>query len=163
VVLEAVQRGIVTLAALRHEIEAGPRQGSARFRAAIDTAEQGAWSVPEADLAHAVALEPSLPEMWLNPDLSTADGTRLPRPDGWFDEVALAVQVHSLAHHGTPQTWDRTVTTDGFLVEQGVLVLGVTPRQIATDPRGVARRVRSAHAQAAARPRPAVVARRSRV
>jgi hypothetical protein len=158
VVLEAVQRRIVTVPALRHELEAGARRDSAQLRAALRAAEGGAWSVPESDLAVAVALEPALPPMWLNPDLLTADGRRLPRPDGWFDDVALAVQVHSLSHHGTPDSWDGTVTSDGLLVEHGVVVLGVTPRRIRTDPDAVVRRILAAYRSAAARPRPPVVA-----
>jgi hypothetical protein len=46
-VIEAVQRRIVTVEGLRHELECGPRGGSAQVRRAVDAAEVGAWSVPE--------------------------------------------------------------------------------------------------------------------
>lgn len=49
VVIEAVQRGICTIGALRHELESGPRRGSAGPRAALREAEAGIWSVPEGD------------------------------------------------------------------------------------------------------------------
>jgi hypothetical protein len=122
----------------------------------VSAAETSAWSVPEADLAAVVRAESRLPEVWLNPDLAAADGTSLPCPDGWFDDVALAVQVHSLRYHGSPQDWDATVMTDGLLVEHGIVVLGVTPHRLRTDPAAVLRRIVLAHGQAARRPRPAV-------
>jgi hypothetical protein len=94
VVLEAVERRLVRLDDLRNELEAGPRAGSARLRRAVEAAELGAWSVPEADLAASVRTSRALPAMWANPALRVGD-VRLPTPDGWFDDVGLCVQVHA--------------------------------------------------------------------
>ena len=157
IVLEAVQRHVVTLAELRHQLEIGPRPGSRSLRTALGEAEAGAWSIPEADLMRIVRASRVLPPMWANPILTTSAGRRLPRPDGCFDDVALAVQVHSQRHHAGELDWEATVSADGVFAEHGIALVAVTPRQIATDPEGVASRIERAHAQARRRPRPAVV------
>jgi hypothetical protein len=157
-VLEAVQRQIVTLGELRHQLETGPRQGSRALRDALREAEAGAWSVPEADLARLVRRSRVLPPMWANPMLTTSEGKRLPRPDGWFDDVALAVQVHSRRYHAGELDWEATVSTDGVFAEHGIALVAITPRQIAIDPDGVLSRVERAYEQARRRPRPDIVA-----
>jgi hypothetical protein len=158
VVLEAVQRRLVRLEDLRHELEAGPRAGSALLRGAVTAAERGAWSVPEAELGHLLRSSRVLPTAWFNPDLFAADGTRLPRPDAWLDDVAVALQVHSYLHHARPDQWDGTVMTAGILVEHGVVVVGLTPRAIRACPDAVLARMERAYEHARRRPRPDVLA-----
>jgi hypothetical protein len=99
-----------------------------------------------------------LPAMWANPTLTTSDGLRLPRPDGWLDDVGLAVQVHSKRYHAGELDWEATVSADGVFAEHGIALVAVTPRQIATDPEGVLARIERAYEHARRRPRPAVVA-----
>lgn len=159
VVLEAVQRGVADIEQIRQEVELGQRIGSALPRAALREAEAGAWSIPEADLLALLARSRLLPQIWANPSLIAADGHRLPRPDGWFDDVALAVQVHSRRFHSGELDWERTVMTDGVFAEYGIPVVAVTPRAIADDPGGVRRRVERAYRSAAQRPRTPVIAR----
>jgi hypothetical protein len=113
VVLEAVQRRLVRLHDVRNELEAGPRAGSARLRRAVEAAERGAWSAPEAELTALLEKSRLLPPAWLNPHLFTTDGVRLPTPDGWFDDVGLAVQVHSKRYHADELDWEKTVSGDG--------------------------------------------------
>ncbi len=158
VVLEAVQRHLVRLEDLRNELEAGPRAGSALLRRAVDAAEQGAWSVPEAELAALLDRARALPPAWLNPHLFAEDGVRLPTPDAWFDDVALAVQVHSKRYHAGDLDWDKTVSADGVYAEHGIALVAVTPRQIFTQPESVLRRIERTHQQAGRRPRPPVTA-----
>jgi hypothetical protein len=158
IVMEAVQRRLVRVEDVRHELEAGPRRGSTLLRDAVQDAEAGAWSVPEADLAGVVRRSRTLPPLWFNPDLVAADGTRLPRPDGWLDDVCLAIQVHSSTYHCDPDAWDATVMSDGVYAEHGIVVVAVTPRQIRVDPLGVLRRIEGAHLAARQRSRPAVTA-----
>ena len=100
-----------------------------------------------------------LPPMWANPRLEAPGGVRLPIPDGWFDDVALAIQVHSRRYHSSMTAWDATVTRDGIFAEHGIPVLAVTPSAIRDAPTETVRRIERAHVQAAARPRPAVLAR----
>jgi hypothetical protein len=159
IVCEAVERRLVTPAALRDEVECGPRTGSAIVRQAVERVEAGAWSVPESDLLDLIEACPALPVTWGNPTLQAADGTRLPTPDAWFDDVALAVQVHSRRWHSTPDQWDATVMTDGILIEHGIVVVGVTPRALRTAPDLVLHRLSRAYGHAQQRSRPEIQAR----
>jgi hypothetical protein len=155
IVIEAVQRRLVGLGQLRHELIAGPRVGSTPLREAIAEAERGAWSIPEADLARLVSGSAILPPMLANPAL-TVGAVRLPTPDGWFDDVALAVQVHSRRFHAGALDWEATIASDGVFAEHGIPVVAVTPRQIATDGAFVVRRIENAYLAARQRPRPRV-------
>jgi hypothetical protein len=159
IVIEAVQRRICTVSSLRHELESGPRAGSAAVRAALAEAEAGAWSPPEADLLTILGTSRVLPPAWANPQLFAPDGTTLPRPDAWLDDVALAVQVHSWTHHGDAANWDRTVAADGVYAEHGIIVVAVTPALVRQDPVAVLRRIERCYAAARLRARPAVTAR----
>jgi hypothetical protein len=89
VVIEAVQRRLVTLDALRRELEHGPRCGSTQLRAAVDAATTGAWSLPEHEVLHLLRQSGLFPVVWGNPILTAADGTALPPPDAWLDDIAL--------------------------------------------------------------------------
>jgi hypothetical protein len=155
IVIEAVQKRLVGLHHVRHELLAGPTRGAGDLRRAIEEAERGAWSIPEADLARLVTTSRVLPPMLANPVLEIGQ-VRLPTPDGWFDDVALAVQVHSRRFHSGYLDWEATVSSDGVFAEHGVPLVTVTPRQIALDSAAVLRRIELAHASARLRPRPAV-------
>jgi hypothetical protein len=158
IVIEAVQRRIVRVEELRHELECGPRRDRSQVRRAVEAAEAGAWSVPEAELLEALAESAVLPPVWANPSLMSLGGERLPTPDVWLDDVGLAVQVHSRAYHLRDSDWEATVAGDSLLGEHGIVVLGVTPASLATDPDTVRRRVERAYLAMRDRPRPAVIA-----
>jgi hypothetical protein len=130
--------------------------GRATVRRALHDVEADSWSVAEADLRHLVSRSSVLTPLWLNPLLPAPDGVRLPTPDGWFDTVGLAVQVHSWRWHSSRSDWDATVMQDGVYAEYGVPVVGVTPHAIRQAPDQVLRRLERAHTEAARRPRPAV-------
>ncbi len=155
-VIEAVQSGTVRLAELHHELWAGPRHGSATLRKAVEAAATGAWSAPEHDLLVLVGTSTLLPDPWPNPQLLDGEGRPLPTPDLWFDDVGLAVQVHSARHHQHSADWDRTVRTDSALAEAGVLRLSVTPHEIRTEADAVLRRIERLHGSRSPHDRPAV-------
>jgi hypothetical protein len=157
VAIEAVQRGKATVEQLRHELHAGPRRESLLLRLAVEAAETGAWSVPEHDLLGLVAASRVLPRAWPNPLLQRADGVRLPSPDLWFDDVGVAVQVHSVTHHAAGADWDRTVRSDSALAEAGILRVSVTPREIALSPRETLLRIEAVHGSRGPSDRPRVV------
>lgn len=113
---------------LRAEIEAGATRGSAMVRRALNEVSAGAWSVAEAEVLHELSMSDVLPRVWPNPRLVAADGTELPTPDFWIDDVGLAGQVHSRAHHERADDWEHTVETDALLAEHGVTVVAVTAR-----------------------------------
>lgn len=145
VVIEAVQRRVVTVEDLEHELAAGPHRGSRLARDAVQEARAGAWSVPEADLLRLCARSRVLPPVLPNPALEAVDraGTvrRLVSPDGWVDDVGLALMVHSREHHSRDLDWEGTVERDGELNEHGVTVLAFTPRTIARRPEHVLSRI----------------------
>ncbi len=141
------------------ELESGAVRGSRVVREALRTVATGAWSLPEADVLAELARSPLLPRVWANPRLETADGRRLPTPDFWIDEVALAGQVHSRTFHARDADWEATVSGDGALIEHGITVVAVTPAGFSRDPGAFRRRVESAYLVATGRPRPAVVMR----
>jgi hypothetical protein len=156
VLIEAVQRGLTTvddLAEWVHRLR--PRDASA-LRLPLEAAASGAWSVPEAELLDLLTTSAALPDPWANPSLCTGDGRPLTTPDVWFDDVAMAVMVHSRRHHADPDDWDDTVDADGDLVTAGIVVAGVTPHRIRSSPNEVLRRLERTHAAARARPRPDV-------
>ncbi|MBM6405256.1 hypothetical protein JQN72_13500 [Phycicoccus sp. CSK15P-2] len=158
--IEAVQRGIVEVPDLFTWVNRLNRRWSARPRRAVEAAATGAWSLPESELLTLLEGSPQLPEAWMNPRLQDAEGAALPTPDVWFDTVALAVMVHSKAFHDGQVAWDRTVSQDADLSASGVVVIGVTPAAIRSQPQAVLRRVERAYASAVARPRPSVIATR---
>jgi len=159
-VLEAVQRRIVEIDDVAAWVHRLNRRWSAKARRALAEAERGAWSLPEAELLELLATSRTLPGPWANPVLVDSSGSPLVTPDAWFDDVGLAVMVHSREYHEGPGQWDRTVSQDGELTAAGVVVVGVTPHAIRTTGSVVLDRVERAHRVAAGRPRPPVVATR---
>lgn len=77
----------------------------------------------------------------------------------WFDDVGMAVMVHSRRHHAGALEWEGTVEQDADLSAARVVVLGATPSALARDPGRVLRRIERAHLSAlTAGSRPQVVA-----
>lgn len=159
ILIEAVQRGLVELDDLAEWVFRLRTRDAIRLHDALAAAATGAWSVPEAALLEAMATSSLLPVAWANPELTTATGRALTTPDAWFDDVALAVMVHSRRFHSLGDDWDRTVEKDADLVAAGVVVVGVTPNRVTRDVRPVLARIEAAYLVARARPRPTVVAR----
>ncbi|MEN0129678.1 MAG: hypothetical protein AAGC49_09580 [Brevundimonas sp.] len=156
-VIESIQRGKVSAQAVADELHAGPMRHSGSLRAALTAAGTGAWSAPEADLVRLVSSSPHLPTPFLNPVLTTMKGARLPSPDLWLDDVGLAVQVHSYAHHASGPDWERTVRTDSALAEAGILRLSLTPSEIIRHPAATLRRIEALHASRSPKDRPSVL------
>jgi Thioesterase-like superfamily len=115
-------------------------------------AEAGAWSVPEADPARIVRRSTHLPPMWANPSLTAHDGRRLPRPDGWFDDMGLAVHVHSKGYHAGELDWEATGVGGRRLRRARRSTRRRHSGQIASDPDGVLARIERAYRQARRRP-----------
>jgi hypothetical protein len=93
--IDMVRQRLVRLDDLTHWVEARETTGRPRLRALLHEAAAGAWSVPEADLATLVRSSHVLPGAMLNPALKDMRDKRLTTPDVWFDDVGMAVMVHS--------------------------------------------------------------------
>jgi len=107
-----------------------------------------------AELLRLVGADARLPAPCANPILRDEQGRRLTTPDVWFDNVALAVMVHSRTYHAGVLDWEATVASDEDLREAGAEVVTVTPTAIVGDPARVTERVVKAYARASRRPRP---------
>ena len=147
-VIEVVRRRLVRLDDLTHWVEVRQTHGRVRLRRALQEAAAGAWSVPEADLAALVRSSRVLPTALLNPGLEDESGVRLTTPDVWFDDVGMAVMVHSRQFHAGVLQWDATVTDDSELSSYRIVDVGVTPEQLAKDPPAVLRRIEDHYATA---------------
>ena len=151
VVAAAVQQGKCTPELLVAELEGGPVQGSALFRAAVSDVCDGIRSSPEADLKHLLR-RAKIPEPVFNPRLYAGDEF-IASPDAWWPEAGIAGEVDSRAYHLSPQDHERTLARDARMAAHGITVLHFTPRQIRTQPGTVIAAIRSALAAANSRPR----------
>ncbi len=157
ILIEAVQRGVSTIDELAEwAFRLRPRD-TARIESALEAAGSGAWSLPEAELLELVTSSVVLPNAFPNPTLAAPDGRRLIKPDLWFDDVAMAVMVHSHQHHSQGDDWVMTVECDGELTSVGVVVVGVTPTSLRRRPQVLLDRIEQTYRVAQARPRPNVV------
>lgn len=154
-IAEAVQRGFTTPHELADELELGSRRGTSRPRATVRTLFAGARSKAEAD-AYRLAAASKLPKPCWNPTLLAPDGRRLPTPDGWFDDVALAWEIDSLEFHLSPDDYARTLRRHAIMTGAGIIVLHTLPSRLVREPAAVISELRAAHAQAARRPRPQI-------
>ncbi len=158
ILIEAVHRGLADIDDLAEWAFRLRTRDAADLHEALAQAGSGAWSVPEAVLLDLVRGSRVLSAAWANPRLATTAGRILVTPDAWFDDVALAVMVHSRRFHASGELWDATVEKDADLVAAGVIVVGVTPNRLHRDPAAVLARIETAYRLALTRPRPDVVA-----
>lgn len=147
---EAVQRRMVTVPALRAEVEEGSCRGAALVRTVIVELEDGIRSAAEAWLRELVDAMADFPIVHWNADLARGDGSVLACVDGLVDGVPLVIELHSFANHADLDTFDATMRRQGELAAAGYIVVTVTPREVREDPAGVRRKLRAALAEARA-------------
>ena len=135
VVASAVQQGRCTIAELGAELAAGPVRGSALFRSVLAEVGDGIRSPAEADFRDLIR-KSGLPQPLFNPHLSL-DGALLAKPDAWWPDRALVVEIDSREWHLSPDDWEATMARDGRLRAVGIRVIHVTPRQVRTEPNKV--------------------------
>jgi hypothetical protein len=154
---EAVQQRRVTVPALREELEVGSGRGSALVRTVIVELEDGIRSAAEAWQRELVTTMAGFPEVHWNADVHLETGAFLACPDGFVDDCALALELHSLAHHADLEQFDATMRRQAEMTAAGLVVVPITPKELREDPDGVKRKLWAALEQARLRPRPAVV------
>jgi very-short-patch-repair endonuclease len=64
-------------------------------------------------------------------------GRLLAKPDAWWPDRALVVEIDSREWHLSPDDWEATMARDGRLRAVGIRVIHVTPRQVRTEPNSV--------------------------
>lgn len=159
VVAPVVQRGASTPDRLALAVDAGSQRGSALVRAVLEEISANVHSVAEAD-ALALWRRSRLPPMTCNADIVTVTGEFLGRPDGWFDDVALAWEIDSQEWHLSPRHWAATMDKRSRLQSHHVVVFATRPKLLRTNESRVIAELRAHYDLAAARPRPPVRIRR---
>ena len=151
IVADVVQRGRCPVGDLAAELAGGPNTGSALFRVALADVADGIRSTAEADLKD-LLVKGRLPMPLFNPSLYAADGTFIARPDGWWPELGIAIEVDSQEWHLSPQDHADTLARGRRMARYQIVVLRFTPRQLRSDPATVIRDIRQALEGARGRP-----------
>jgi hypothetical protein len=154
---EAVQQRLTTVIALRTEIEECSSRGAARVRSVIRELEAGVRSAAEAWCRELVARITGFPPVRWNVNVYLPDGTFVACADGFVEECALVIEVHSFEFHADPDAFDETMRRHAAMTAAGLVVVPVTPRQLRDRRAQVEMALRSALTQARARPCPAFV------
>jgi very-short-patch-repair endonuclease len=140
VVAAAVQTRRCTVEQLEAELHAGPMHGSALLRTALGEVAQGTRSAPEAELFDLIK-HGRLPVPIFNPSLYVGQEL-LAKPDAWWPDNAVAVEVDSRQWHLGPDSWEETMRRDARMTALGISVLHFSPRQIRQEPDEVLTRIR---------------------
>ena len=142
VVAAVVQTRRCTVEQLDSELKSGPVRGSALFRAALAEVARGARSGPEAELLDLIK-RGRLPTPLANAQLFACEEF-LARPDAWWPDFGVAVEVDSKEWHLSPESWELTMRRHARMTAHGILVLHFTPRQIREEPDEVLATIREA-------------------
>ncbi|WP_233604716.1 type IV toxin-antitoxin system AbiEi family antitoxin domain-containing protein [Micromonospora sp. HM5-17] len=145
ILAEAIQRDLTDLPTLDREVVRAGRSRTALVRKAFEEIVRGVRSSPEAELRECLSASRLLPEILWNPQLLGADRSRLPTPDGYLPDAALALEVDSQEFHFAAADWRRTIDRHNELSRHGVLILHFTPSQIRREPARVRRIVEDAY------------------
>jgi hypothetical protein len=141
-VAASVQRGKVAIWQLEEELRAGPTRSSGWLCQALAEVADGVRSIAEGDLRTLVK-KSRLPDPLYNPCLYVGSQF-LARPDAWWPEAGLAVEVDSKAYHLSPASWEATLARQARMAAEGILVVAVPPQRIRSEGWKVAREIRSA-------------------
>jgi hypothetical protein len=143
-VADAVQRGHCRVPDLSTELNTGPSVGSKLFREALADVAHGIRSAAEGDLKDLLA-KSGLPAPLFNASIyDDGDGTFIARPDVWWPDKGVAVEVDSHEWHLSPHDHTRTLERQRRMAKRGILVLPFTPREIRTQPAKVLAAIREA-------------------
>ena len=120
------------------------------FREALTDVADGIRSAAEGDLKDLLAAS-RLPMPLFN--ASVYDGRAfVAKPDAWWPEFGIALEVDSQEWHLSPHDHARTLERQRRMAKHGILVLPFTPRQIRTQPAEVLAAIRDAIENARGRP-----------
>lgn len=131
-VTEVVRRRLCTAGDIGTELQAGPRNGSAFLRIAVEEALGGAWSAPEAKAARLLR-DAGLGGFEQNAIIVLPDGTSL-RADFLWRALRAVLEIDSDEHHGLPGDAHDTSERHLRLEAAGYSVVHRTPRFVSTAP-----------------------------
>jgi len=151
VVADAVQRRACQVRDLAAELTAGPATGSALFRMALADVADGIRSTAEADLKD-LLVKAKIPMPLFNPALYDKDGTFIARPDAWWPDLGVAIEVDSREWHLSPEDHEKTLARGRRMGKYQIVVLHLTPGQIRFQAPAIIRDIRDALENAQGRP-----------
>jgi very-short-patch-repair endonuclease len=151
VVANALQQRWCTVEGLEAELREGPRRGRSPLRRVLAEVASGVRSVPEGALRKLLDAA-GLPTPQFNAKVY-AGQEFIARPDAWWPDAGVAVEVDSKEWHLSPDDWQLTMSRHARMSAHGIIVLHFTPRQIRTESEWVIAQIRSALAAGRARPR----------
>jgi len=151
VVASAVQRRACQVQDLAAELAEGPSAGSALFREALADVADGIRSVAEADLKD-LLVKAKIPMPLFNPALYDKDGTFIARPDAWWPELGIAIEVDSREWHLSPEDHEKTLARGRRMGRYQIVVLRFTPKKIRSDAATVIEEIRRTLEGAQGRP-----------
>lgn len=155
-IAEIVQRQMCSPDRLRTAIGAMATQRSGTARRVIEEIGAGIRSAAEGDVYNVLrGTDVPMPE-W-NVSLYSPDGTFLCTPDGWWDDLALALEIDSMEWHLSPELYKRTQATQRLLAQMGIPILPWAPGDVAKNPEGFLSSVRAFRVGNANRVRPELI------
>jgi hypothetical protein len=134
-------RRICSADQLERELGTSRLRNSARIRAVLIEVKTGTQSAPEGDLRDLIK-GTDLPEPLYNARLYV-DGKLIGRPDAWWPEAGLAVEVDSRTWHWPVDLWEQTMDRHSRLGAAGIRVLHFSPAQIRSEPARVVALIRA--------------------
>jgi hypothetical protein len=150
VVADAVQRDACTVPDLSAELNAGPSVGSALFREALSDVAEGIRSTAEGDLKD-LLVKSGLPMPLFNPSLYDGD-MFVAKPDAYWPELGVAVEVDSREWHTSPEDHANTLARRRRMGKYTIIVMPFTPKQIRAQPAAVIAEIRNTLDSARGRP-----------
>ncbi|HEY0999112.1 MAG TPA: hypothetical protein VGD83_05695 [Streptosporangiaceae bacterium] len=150
-VADAVQHDKCTIKTLATELSQGPNKASVLFREALADVADGIRSAAEGDLRDLLARS-GLPMPLFNPSLYDEHGNFVARPDAWWPELGIAVEVDSKQWHTSPEDHAKTLARGRRMARYQIVVLRFTPRQIRSQPAEVRNDIKAALDGARGRP-----------
>jgi hypothetical protein len=132
IVAGAVQQRKCSVEQLVAEVRDGPMRGSAQVRAVLAEVLAGIRSVPEAELRRLI-LKAGLPQPFYNPTLLLGTAF-LAKPDAWWPDAGVAVEVDSKEWHLLPADWEATMARHDRMAAAGINVVHLSPARIRDKP-----------------------------
>jgi hypothetical protein len=152
--IEAVQLGGCSPKELMVELNLGGQRGTAMPRRILG----GITEIRSIAEFHGRRIGKQLtvgPSHW-NAKLYDRQGQYVAQPDAWWDEVALAWEIDSLAFHYKAAGYARTLQRNNRYAAAGIAVVQTLPSDLLKNPAGVVAELEAAYRAAAIRTRPPV-------
>ena len=112
------------------------------FRSVLGEVADGIRSTAEGDLRDLIRAA-RLPMPLFNASLYVGDAF-LARPDAWWPDASVAVEVDSYEWHLSPADADRTRKRHDLMGAAGIILLHFSPRQIRRERAEVVRMIKDA-------------------